>query len=493
MNQRKIFSFSLFILFQLLSFNIQIINTFGLKDADKHLLIYFIQEKKKTETNELSEENYMKELMYKEIYSTFNIGLPNQNLKFYYDMNNDISSIYEDFYYKSRSTTYKLIDNKYKNIQDENNNFEIKDTNGYFSQEFLELSKDINVENFTFYLKPKIKKEEIKNVNTFGLAYKKEDINSILYKLKEKKYINKKIFSFLFGDDALSENKMFDGQVLFGCFPHDVSLYFDDTELYFMPLKDTNNKHWHIQFDTIKYNNDELKDKTVELDINLNIIIGPEKFRKKLLNTFFREFVNNNKCKENIFTSDRDGQKYLFYSFDNDIQFKEIPNLSFYSKDLNETFNISFSKLFIKYRQRYYFNIIFKKKPDNKWVFGQIFFNMYRFVFDLEQGQIGYYKSYSSNNHPLIILLCFFAFVIIFILGYLRGTIMIKNEGDTMKQVTIPIRKEYANVPTSEPVEKKRKKEDKKENIIEDNKEEKNILKDKKEKEEINKNKVKTE
>ena len=494
MKQKKYFSFYLLILFQFLSFNIHIINSFGIKDADKHLLIYFFQEKTKT-LNDLSEENYMKELMYREIYSMYNIGIPNQNLKIYYDMNNYESYIYEDYYYKTRSTTYKLIDEKYKNISNNNNKFEINDPNGYLSQEILELSKNYKIENFTFLLKPKTNNKEIKSVNAFGLSYKKDDKNNLLYKLKEKKYIHSRVFSFLFGDDSLTESKVYDGQILFGCFPHDISIYFDETELYYTSLKDSGNKNWHIQFDTVKYNEDELKDKIAELDINLNIIIGPEKFRKKLLNTLFRDFVDNKKCKEGVFKSDKDGEKYLFYSFDNDIQFKEIPNLSFESKDLNETFNISFSKLFIRYKERYYFNVVFKKKPDNKWVFGQIFFNMYRFVFDLEEGQIGYYKSYSSSNHPLIVLLCFFVFAIIFILGYWRGKVVKSNEANIVKQAAIPVRKEYANVPTNDSEENKNKKENKKDNIKEDNKDEKSKLKDKKEKEKenVNNKKVKNE
>ena len=479
MKETKILFFIIFILFQLL-FNFKIIKSFGLKDAEPHLLINYIQEDKKTETENLSEEKYMKELMYREIYSKFNIGLPNQNLKFYFEMNNYESYISEEFYYKRRSTTYKLIDNRFKNITYNNNNFEIKDSNGYLSQEILEFSPEKKIDNFTFLLKPKSHPEKIQNINAFGLSYKKtNDSLSLLYKLKEKKYIYQKVFSFLSGDDSFIENKNFDGQVLFGCYPHDVSPYFDESELYFIPLKENNNENWHIKFDLVKYNDDELQSTVAELDINLNIIIGPEKFRKKLLNSFFRDYINNKKCKENNFTSDKNGQKYIFYSFDNDVQFKEIPTLSFYSEQLNETFKISFSNLFIKYRQRYYFNIIFKKKPNNRWVFGQLFFNKYKFVFDLEEGQIGYYKSYSSKNHPMIVLLCFAFFAFIFVVGYWRGNVMKQNEANLYKnKIPTQIRKEYVQESNKDPEFNKNEKQEKKEkekSNLENKKEEKKI------------------
>ena len=446
MKESKILYFIILISFQIL-INLQIVKCLGLKDSDEHLLIFFIQESKKSDSESLSGENYMKELMYNEIYTKFSIGLPEQNLKFYYEMNTYQSYISEKYYYKKRSTTYKLLDNRFKNISLENNDFEIKDSNGYLSQEILELDKNKKVENFTFLLKPKFEKEKNqKDINAFGLSYRKNDSISILTKLKEKKYINKKVFSFLFGDDSFSENRAFDGQILLGCFPHDVSPYFDESELYYISLKENENEKWHITFDIVKYNNDELKYKTAELDINLNVIIGPEKFRQKLLNTFLRESINNNKCKESYFISEKDGKKYIFYSFDNDVLFKEIPNLSFKSNDLNETFNISFSKLFIRYNQRYYFKMIFKKNPDNKWVFGRIFFDEYRFVFDLEEGKIGYYKSYSNKNHPFIILFFVVIFGLIFILGYWRGNTMKKNEANLYNNnMPNKIREEYAD------------------------------------------------
>ena len=486
MKERKKFHFIIFTFVQLV-LHFQLVKSFGLKDANKHLLIYFIQEKDNTEKEALSDENYMRELMYREIYTKFNIGIPGQILKFYYEMNNHESFIYDKGdYYKTRTTTYKLIDKRFQNISSENNSFEIEDPNGYLSQEVFEMGTDKKIEDFQFLLKPKTQKEIIQYVNGLGLGFNSKNSSlSFLNKLKEKKYIHEKVFSFLFGDDSFSENRIYDGQILFGCFPHEVSPYFDGIELYYISLKEKDNKKWHITFDSVKYKEDELKDRTAELDINLRIIVGPENFRKKLTYTFFRDFIENKQCKESVFTSKKDGEKYIFYSFDKDVQFKEIPELSFYSKDLNETFKISFSNLFIKYRERYYFNMVFKKKPDNKWIFGQIFFNMYRFVFDLEEGKIGYYKSYSSKNHPMIVLACIVVFALIFIGGYWRGQIMIKNDANLLNNKNMPyqIRKEYQNIPTNNEKDIKKESDKKeqtkeKEKKLEENKSNEKLKKD---------------
>ena len=286
------FCFSIILIFSFLLYSVI---SFGIKDADEHLLIFFIKEKKNNIINELlSEEDYLNKLMFKELYSSFNIGIPHQNLKFYYEMNDGNSSISEQFYVPKRSTSYALIE------QDKSYNY---------SKEIFLLDKNLKIDNFKFILKEKTDNE---NFNSIGLGNAN---NSFLHQLQNRKYINKRIFSFLFGDDSFAETKIFDGQLLLGCYPHDISPYYDETELNFISLRDK--EKWVIEFDYVNYNNQVLKDKLVEFDVNLNLMIGPENFRKILKSSFFREFIEEGKCKENYFKSKKNGNIYLFYSFDN--------------------------------------------------------------------------------------------------------------------------------------------------------------------------------
>ena len=425
---------SFFVVSFILIFSINLLPAKSLGiNRDEILLIFFIKEEKGAKNNILSDEDYMKNLMFKELYSTFNVGIPNQNIKFYYEMNECESSISQEYYLPKRSTTYKL--------KEENKNVN-------YSQELFILDKNKNVDDFQFILKKKIDTKGIKNYNSIGLGYNKDDHHlSFLSQLNKKKFIKKRIFAFLFGDDSFSETKVYDGQLLLGDYPHSISPYFNEKELKFISLKEK--EKWIIEFDSVKYNGDELKDKNVILDVDLNLMIGPNKFQKKLVSSFFYELIDDGKCKEKSFVSDKDGQTYIFYSFDNSVKFKENPNLFFYSKALNETFKISFSDLFILYNQKYYFKIIFNKKPHNEWVLGQQFLNKYKFVFDLEEGKIGYYKS-SSNKFALFIILFFFIILsIIFGIGYKRGYFMAKNESNLNNKKSIPfmVRKEYLQFP----------------------------------------------
>ena len=409
--------------FILVFYSFTFVKTFGIKNTNESLLIFFIKEKNGAQAEITSEQNYMKKLMFKELYSTFNVGLPNQNLKFYYEMNEVESSISQEFYFPKRSTTYKSIKDQ--------------------SLDHMTLDENKKLDNFHFLLKQKFDSNELKNYNSIGLGFSEKDNDiQFLSILKKKGLIKKKIFSFLFGDDSFSENRNFDGQILLGVYPHEIIPFSNENELNFISLKDK--EKWMFDFDSVKYNNEELKDKTVKLDVNLNVMIGPEKFRKKLTSSFLREFLENGKCRENYFISDKDGLEYIFYSFEGNVQFKEIPNLFFFSKELNETFKISFSELFIKHNERYFFTMIFSKNPRNIWVLGQKFLNTYKFVFDLEKGKIGYYKTYLNNYGTIATVLCILFFGALFGIGYLRGYMMTKNEKNLNKNAKVyQVRKEY--------------------------------------------------
>jgi hypothetical protein len=437
----------------LILLDVTAINTSELSEIGAHLIFNIRKEREKNNQG-LSDEEYMRQIMSRQLYSKFNIGIPSQRIKFYYETNYYESMLTEDDYDKIRSTTYKLIDNRYKNLSFKNNDFTINDTKGYLSQELFEIGKDKYFQNFTFLLKGKSISGKIQNFNILGLGInnKENEELSFINQLKKQKYIDKKIFTFLFGDNTIRESRSFDGQILIGCLPHEINSVFDERDLKWIKVKSNDNKkNWNIKFDVVKYNNDILNETIVDLDLSLSIIVGPEYFRQKLLNEFFKKNIEKNVCKENIFFNLKNEEFYIFYSCNNEAEFIEIPQLSFYNKELNETFIFSFSSLFTRHRQNFFFNIIFHKKPQNNWVFGQLFFDSYRFVFDLDEERIGYYKSYPQKDRPMIAVLAFIVafaiFGILYMFGYIKkaGSEYDIDNDNNKKQNFYYVRKEYSD------------------------------------------------
>ena len=427
-----------FILFFQLFLSIVIINTSELSEIDAHIILNLKEEKK--EINGLSETDYVKETMYNNYYSKFNIGIPAQRLKFYYEINEYEISLIEGEYEQIRSTTYKLLDDK-------------KYPNEFLSQEKFEICQEIFLDNFTFLLKKKNLTKEKNDTNILGLSLKKNKESnsslSFLYQLKQSKYIEKQIYTFLFEDDMINARRGIDAQILIGCLPHEVNPEFEEKDLKWISLsnnKNEINKGWHINFDTVKYNNDELENKRAYFDLTLNSIIGPENFRQKLLQVFFKNQLEKKTCKENYIYNLKDEKFYIYYSCSMEAEFIDIPNLSFYNQKLNEFFNLSFSGLFTKYHQRFYFNIIFSKIPQNDWVFGQLFFKSYRFVFNVEEEKIGYYKTIQSKERPFIVIIALAAIFMSFGISYIYYTNKYDNNGNNnymYQNIGYPIRSEY--------------------------------------------------
>ena len=429
-NYAKIFLI-LIIYIEFLS-NIQIIKSLENEEVGKHILMSFRKEIK-NKAPDLSPVQYMEELMYKQFYSKYNIGIPPQKIKFYYEINSFESSISEDYYEKIRSSSYKCLDKKNCPLKNsELNDFIIKDKNGYISEDVFELNPDNKIKDFFFFLKPKGKTNsgELENPNILGLGLrpdnkKEKQIESLSFmdQLKKNNFIHKKIFTPLTDENSVNENRFYDGYLLIGCLPHEVHPLFEEKDLKWISndVVDKQNKYWSIIFDSIKFNNEIIKERKANLDLGLNIIIGPESFRQKLIKGFFKKHLDDKKCLESLFYNLKDEKHYIYYSCGNEVEFIDIPKISFYSKALNETFQLSFENLFSQFKHRFYFNVIFSKKESNNWVLGQIFLNNYKFVFDAEEERIGYYTTKIPENHPFIALICIIIALFIFFIIYLNG------------------------------------------------------------------------
>ena len=444
---------------------IQIINSSELDEVGKHIVMNFRKEKPNKDNN-LSPDKYMEEIMYIQCFSKYSIGAPTQKIKFYYEINSYESIISEDYYLKIRSSSYECLDKKKcpKKTSDLND-YNLTDKNGYLSKEIFELNPTNKIENFIFILKPKGKTDsstiEIPNIIGLGLnpninnkKNKNEESLSFMEQLKRKNYIAKKIFTPLTGDDSIDEGRFYDGHILIGVLLHEVNPFYEEKDLKWISMKDntkTPNRNWHINFDTVKYNNEIIKDSIAILDLSLNAIIAPESFRQKLIKGFFKKNLENKKCEENLFYNLKDEEHYIYYSCSNEAEFIEIPKLSFYSKALNETFELTFDTLFTKYKTKFFFNVIFRKRAQNNWVLGQLFLNNYKFVFDTEEERIGYYKIKLQENHPYIAILSIvIAFVIFFIIYLNRNIFNIGGENifynqQLQKNLHPQERKEYIN------------------------------------------------
>lgn len=424
---KKIKIFYLNVLF-LQIFNVISSNTSSDKQND-YLIFNFLQETKPTGNNkELDNDNYMNKMLYSNIYTYFHIGIPRQKIKLHYNLTNSECIIGDNEYHKSRSTTYKLVDQKDYSL---NNEKILLKSNETFD---LYLKKLPNFQFFLFsYKNPKIDSLKYSYV---GLNYYSKNNNITFFdQLKNNGIIQKKIFGFYFGEHAIKLNKEFAGQFFLGKLPHEINNEQFEKE----DLSWTNalNEKWRIKFDKIIFDNSSIDENIVEFDVGLNAIIGPESFKKKLSEDFLKPFLDNKDCIEENFYSIIEEKTYIYYQCDKMTEFTKMPKLQFYSKSLNEIFEFSLGKLFFIKGSRVYFSIIFSKTPINIWKLGAMFFEKYRLVFDAENKKIGYYKTIPDETNFTVILISIIITLLVSLICWLQGyskKYMMQNMGMGARQ-----------------------------------------------------------
>ena len=273
------------------------------------------------------------------------------------------------------------------------------------------------------------------NISYLGLSLYDNEKNefSFINQMKENKIIIKRIFSVLYKDKSITDDPMFDGQILFGIYPHEMTSRYNLNNLKWVPIKDNT---WKINFDLIKFNNEEKLNTTeVEFDIGLNLMIGPEEYRQKVYENYFRKYIDKEICKEEIFFNKRDNQFYLAYSCKYDLDLDDFPTINLYNKILNYSIVMDYNQLLCVYRGIVYLKVVFKKKAENKkWIFGRAFMELYPLIFDVDNRTIGFYKVEIGQDSLFVIIFLFLTIFIVTIYSIHRGNQMMKEENKNKKE-----------------------------------------------------------
>ena len=311
-----------------------------------------------------------------------------------------------------------------------------KDTESNNTFFFPKSQQKLNL-NF-FPLNPNNKEKE-KNISYLGLSLinNNKNKNSFINQLKENKIIEKRIFSVLFKENSITADSIWDGQILFGLYPHDMTSRYEEKDLNWISINKLGLNAWSIKFDSIKYHKEEksFNIKEVEFDIGLNLLIGPEEYKIKIYENFFKRQIENKICKEEIFFNKKDNQFYLTYSCDMDLEVNDFPSLSFYSKELNYSLIFDYPQLLTIFQKKVYFKVVFKRKAENKkWILGRGFMEIYPLIFDMDNERIGFYKTELGGQHFFVFIIFLVGIFIILGVTFHRGRQLIKEEKEAKEK-----------------------------------------------------------
>ena len=119
-----------------------------------------------------------------------------------------------------------------------------------------------------------------------------------------------------------------------------------------------------------------------------------------------------NKCKINT------GKQYTYYECNRDLDVSDFPKLSFYHKDINFTFVLTYEDLFEVINDKLYCKLIFQNNINTRWNLGIPFLKKYMMTFDQNKKLFGFYKELKEKRSifSLFNIICFILFLIIIFL-----------------------------------------------------------------------------
>ena len=349
----------------------------------------------RTYKEKITEKNYIDSLLNSQLTCKIPVGTPQQILPLNLKLNTyttyiSSSSIKEP---ESMIKFNELKSSSYKNKSDKIEYYDYQDfSHGIKSTDNFYLSENKNIyHEITFILATQLRNNEtgILGLDThFVRSINLGDIN-LIKQLKANKDINSYGLSFIFKEK--------DSCLILGGYTSEYDSQYSNDDLNIIPIEiDTNYAKWNIKAKKILYGNLILNTFNYGfLEPSINAIIGTEMFYKIIMDEFFKDFFNKNKCRNNIIeTTILDFKsKFLFIYCDKDIDTEKFKKLIFVYDNFKYEFGVN--ELFKTFGDSIYFLVGFyydnSKVIDKKWIFGEPFFAKYYSVIDKDKKIFGFY------------------------------------------------------------------------------------------------------
>ena len=295
-----------------------------------------------------------------------------------------------------------------------------KETNGSYNKEkslsYIEIGKTIcssedyknlseskeviyiqnyKLDNFTFiYPKESINNE---NESYFGVYINPYQIKEyhLIYQLYKRNIISNNIYIFDYKNE-------FEGNLIIGDYFHN----FDNSYLSENFIQTNNDGYspyiWNLNFDKISYENIIINQQNgCDINPSFNGIILNKDFQNKIIDTFFKQYIDNGECIINSI------KNISYFKCNEKININKFGILSLYHRHLNYIFNLSSNDLFLKKNKKIYFKILLNEKDYNKCVLGIPLIKKYKIIFDYDRKIIGLYTKVNIINSFIKMIILF--------------------------------------------------------------------------------------
>ena len=394
-------------------------------------------------SNSNDKNNFLKNFIKKDFITDIYIGTPPQIINIniapkdyrFYIGNNICFQNSSSFYNYSKSLSYEEITPGYSPFEYFVDCCYAYDKISLYNN--INLTKNISIDKFQFFFAKKNKLNENSKIfcGSLGISNNVEDINdyydenffisSFFSSLKTGEYINKYTWTYEYFENNKYINNIindsnilnnYEGLLIIGEYPHEynpikymgyqlINIYSDKKIDKFSWSFKYNKIYYYINNDII-YNNINinkegdniinLKDKEVELLLNIEYIISTNEFFYSIKGNFFDFYLNKIICLINIIKLERNEYKIIscknkYFTID---EMKKFPSIYFYNKEFNYKFKLNYNELFKENNNEIYFLLYFHKYKF--WKLGKLFLKKFHFSFNIDSKTIHFYSNYDE-------------------------------------------------------------------------------------------------
>ena len=301
-----------------------------------------------------------------------------------------------------KSTTF------YSNFEEEKVSDE-KVKKAYIAQDnmnlnFTDKEKTISNISFLYATEPNADVLNLGNIGLYYRDYSESKNLNLIFQLKKKDIIDNYAYSFHY----INNNE---GYFYIGDYPHNYNQsYYDNINFFYIKISLT--FVWSSDFYNVTFGNEIINEKQFEINTTLGGIIGVKSLYNNIDTLYFKQKINDNKCKINT------GKQYTYYECNRDLDVSDFPKLSFYHKDINFTFVLTYEDLFEVINDKLYCKLIFQNNINTRWNLGIPFLKKYMMTFDQNKKLFGFYKELKEKRSifSLFNIICFILFLIIIFL-----------------------------------------------------------------------------
>ena len=428
-------------------------------------------------------DELLNDISYLNLYSDFYLGSSPHKLPlifkpnidyFVITKNNEEQLKSKDNYNPSTSESLKTIEPENKLIFDNqefsyiSETFNFLMTEGDLSSIYSDKSRGkIDANKYHSFINIYCLKSETEKISNYCgiLGFSYPNINNVknnfINELYKKSLIDSTIWSVDFPD--IDEDTFKKGYIIIGELPHIYNSEYYSKNQYFkmkIPKKNINdtNNGWEINIDSatiIKkyYDNLQRKEmgtsmpylKTISIEFGRYMIYAPKELFEQLKDLYFNNLFDGGICDyKKINTDEYDKIIVVFCnkkSFDKNEQMN-FPTISFDIQALGGSFKLDYKDLFMTKKDKVFLLIAFSSKEiENTIKLGQIFLYKYKFTFDYNNNEIGFYRT-NLNTKKIVhrIERAFrgkFILVILFILILVGGIYYCYKKGYILKKRAI--------------------------------------------------------